>query len=202
MRQAEAAVNASESGRPADSHKSPGVRRSIDGTVKRMHTSRPMVAEESRLAGARRNGRRAGIAVFSLIMVIATASWTYQILRAVFTPPILTVATECRTGTRGLLVAVRRARVAAASESGDERAALSRFRAALEPEWDSRASLESVCGSDAKTRGALAEIDALRYAEEHAVRYEAVGLAPQRRRVQALYETLFERDGQPSPALP
>ena len=70
------------------------------------------------------------------------------------------------------------------------------------PEWDSRASLESVCGSDAKTRAALAEIDALRYAEEHAVRYEAVGLAPQRRRVQALYETLFASDGLPSPALP
>ena len=167
-----------------------------------MHTSRPMVAVEPRLSGARRSGRRAGIAVFSLIMVTATASWTYQILRAVFAPPILTVATECRTGTRGLLVAVRRARVAAASESGDERAALARFRAALEPEWDARASLESLCGSDAKTRGALAEIDALRYAEEHAVRYEAVGLAPQRRRVQALYETLFERDGLPSPALP
>jgi len=132
----------------------------------------------------------------------ATASWTYQILRAVFAPSIVTVAAECRAGTRGLLVAVRRARVAAASESGDERAALSRFRAALEPEWDTRASLESVCASDAKTRAALAEIDALRYAEEHAVRYEAVGLAPQRRRVQALYETLFASDGLPSPALP
>jgi hypothetical protein len=161
-----------------------------------------MVAEESRLARARRTGRRAGIAVFTLIVVIATASWTYQILRAVFAPPVVTVAAECKTGTRGLLVAVRRARVAAASESGDERAALSRFRTALEPEWDSRASLESVCRSDTKTRAALAEIDALRYAEEHAVRYEAVGLAPQRRRVQALYETLFASDGLPSPALP
>jgi hypothetical protein len=167
-----------------------------------MHTSPPMVAEEPRLTRARRNGRRAGIAVFGLMMVVTTASWTYQILVAVFAPPIVTVATECRAGTRGLLVAVRRARRAAASETGDERAALGRFRSSLEPEWNSRASLESVCSSDSKTRAALAEIDALRYAEEHAVRYEAVGLAPQRRRVQALYETLFERDGLPSPALP
>jgi hypothetical protein len=161
-----------------------------------------MVAEEPRVRRARRNGRRVGIAVFGLIMVYATSSWTYQILRAVFAPPVVTVATECRAGARGLLVAVRRARLAAASESGDERAALNRFRAALEPEWSRRASLDSVCASDTKTRAALAEIDALRYAEEHAVRYEAVGLAPQRRRVQALYETLFESDGLPSPALP
>jgi hypothetical protein len=167
-----------------------------------MHTCRPMVAEQPSLARTRRNGRRVGIAIFCAIVVCATASWTYQILRAVFSPKIVTVATECGAGTRSLLVAVRRARVAAASESGDERAALARFRAALEPEWDSRASLESVCGPDAKTQAALAEIDALRYAEEHAVRYEAVGLAPQRRRVQALYDTLFESDGLPSPALP
>ena len=167
-----------------------------------MHTSRPMVAEEPRLARARRTGRRLGVAVFGLIVVGATASWTYQILRDVFAPPVLTVAAECRTGTRGLLVAVRRARIAAAAETGDERAALARFRAALEPEWDLRPSLDAVCSSDAKTHAALAEIDALRYAEEHAVRYEALGLAPQRRRVQALYETLFESDGPPGPALP
>ena len=167
-----------------------------------MHTSGPMDAEQPGLARARRNGRRAGIVVFSLIMVFATGSWTYQILRAVFSPPVVTVATECRTGVRGLLVAVRRARQAAASETGDERAALARFRTALGPEWNSRASLESICLPDAKAYAALAEIDALRYAEEHAVRYEAVGLAPQRRRVQALYETLFASDGLISPALP
>jgi hypothetical protein len=161
-----------------------------------------MVAEDPRVARLRRTGRRVGTLIFGLIMVLAIASWTYQILRAVFAPPIVTVAAECRAGARGLLVAVRRARLAGASESGDERAALGRFRAALDPEWNSRASLDTVCLSDAKTHAALAEIDALRYAEEHAVRYEAVGLAPQRRRVQALSETLFESDGLPSPALP
>jgi hypothetical protein len=161
-----------------------------------------MNAEEPRLVRARRTGRRFGIAVFSLLVVYATASWTYQILRAVFDPPVITVATECRAGVRALLVAVRRARLAGAAESGDEQAALGRFRAALEPEWDSRPSLDSVCHADEKTRVVLAEIDALRYAEEHAVRYEAMGLAPQRRRVQALSETLFESDGLASPAVP
>jgi hypothetical protein len=168
-----------------------------------MHMSRPMVLDDPRLAAARRTGRRVGIVVFGLIVVAATATWTIQILRAVFSPPVVTVATECRTGAKGLLLAVRRATMAAASESGDERAALERFRSALEPEWDSRVSLDTACASDGRTKAALTEIDALRYAEEHAVRYEAVGLAPQRRKVQALYETLFARDGLPaSPALP
>lgn len=161
-----------------------------------------MPSAVARAARLRRTGRRVGIAVFGVIVVSCTATWTFQILRDVFSPPNLTVAAECKSGARGLLVAVRRARLAAAAETGDERAALARFRAALEPEWDSRASLEGVCGSDAKTHAALAEIDALRYAEEHAVRYEAVGLAPQRRRVQALDVTLFAGDGLPSPALP
>jgi hypothetical protein len=167
-----------------------------------MHTCRPMNAEAPRLTRARRNGRRAGIAVFGLIMVYATSSWTYQILRTVFDPPVVALATGCRTGARGLLVAVRRARLAGAASNGDEQTALRRFRAALEPEWNTRASMDTVCQADTKALAALVEIDALRYAEEHAVRYEAVGLAPQRRRVQALSETLFESDGLRSPALP
>jgi hypothetical protein len=159
-----------------------------------------MAATKAQLSPGQRLGRRLGIAVFGLIIGGATAIWSIQILYAVFAPPVLAVASECRSGTRDLLTAVHRASLAAAAESGDERAALGRFRAALEPEWSRRASLDSLCRKDAKAQAALAEIDALRYAEEHAVRYEAVGLAPQRRRVQALY--LFESEGQQRPATP
>src|SRR4051812_22432660 len=144
--------------------------------------SLPMVNAKPSQSPGQRLGRRIGIAVFGLIVSAATATWTIQILAAVFAPPVFTVAKECRGGVRDLLTAVRRASLAAAAESGDERAALGRFRAALEPEWSRRASLDSLCRTDSKARAALAEIDALRYAEEHAVRYEAVGLAPQRRR--------------------
>jgi hypothetical protein len=161
-----------------------------------------MAEEKTSLDRVRRTGRRVGIVVFTVIVAGATLVWTLQILFAVFSPKVLAVATECHGGTRQLLLAVRRARTAAASESGDERAAMTRFRASLEPEWSTRTSLDSLCSSDPKARVALTEIDALRYAEEHAVRYESVGLAPQRRRVQALYETLFESDGLKSPALP
>lgn len=138
--------------------------------------------------------------VFGVIIGSAVAVWTLQILFAVFAPPVQAVAKDCHGGTADLLTAVRRARSAAASESGNERAALAKFRAALEPEWSARASLDNLCRSDAKALAALTEIDALRYAEEGAVRYEAVGLAPQRRRVQALND--FASDGQKSPSLP
>jgi hypothetical protein len=159
-----------------------------------------MVAAKPSLSPGQRLGRRLGIAIFGLIISGATIAWSIQILYAVFAPPVLAVAKECRGGTRDLLIAVRRASLAAAAETGDERAALGRFRAALEPEWSTRASLDSVCRTDRQAQAALAEIDALRYAEEHAVRYEAVGLAPQRRRVQALYQ--FESDGPKRPAPP
>ena len=159
-----------------------------------------MAAAKPNLSPGQRLGRRIGIAVFGLIVSGATATWTIQILYAVFAPPVSTVAKECHGGSRDLLTAVRRASLAAAAESGDERAALSRFRAALEPEWSTRASLDSVCAADRQARAALVEIDALRYAEEHAVRYEAMGLAPQRRRVQALYQ--FDGAGSKRPAPP
>ena len=159
-----------------------------------MATAKPSLTPGQRL------GRRLGIGVFALIVGGSTAVWTVQILSAVFAPPVAAVAKECRGGTRDLLTAVRRASLAAAAESGDERAALGRFRAALEPEWSTRASLDSLCKADRQAQAALAEIDALRYAEEHAVRYEAVGLAPQRRRVQALYQS--ESDGPQRPAPP
>jgi len=158
-----------------------------------------VVTTKPSLSPGQRLGRRIGIAVFGLIVGGATANWSVQILYAVFAPPVLAVAKECRGGTRDLLTAVRRASLAAAAESGDERAALGRFRAALEPEWSSRASLDAMCAKDRQAQAALAEIDALRYAEEHAVRYEAVGLAPQRRRVQALYQFESDRPQRPAP---
>jgi len=166
-----------------------------------MHTSAQMPGPDTALARAQRRGRRVGIAIFGLIVTGATATWTYQILSVVFAPPVTIIASNCRTGAKGLLRAVQRAHVAAATEEG-ERAALGRFRAALEPEWGARASLDALCRPDPQALATLGEIDALRYAEEHAVRYEAVGLAPQRRRVQTLSETLFASDGLSGPALP
>jgi hypothetical protein len=81
--------------------------------------------------------------------------------------------------------AVERARVAYAREAGeeDERAALARYRGALEPEWSERKAVEAACKGDQNGEKHLRDVIALRYAEEHAVRYESLGLAPLRRRI-------------------
>lgn len=129
--------------------------------------------------------------MFVLLVVGFTAVCSAQILVQVFgKAPVHDVSTNCRQGLLALIGAVRRARAAAAAETGGERAALARFRAALEPEWSDKPTLDVACRSDAEAQRALGEIELLRYAEEHAVRYEAVDLAPRRRRVRALEERL------------
>lgn len=129
-------------------------------------------------------GRRVGIAVFSAIFAGATLLWTVQILTTVWgtEPPS---ADGCSIGTAKLERAVERARRSYALQAGDEdeRAALARYRSALEPEWTARKAVEAACRSDEAGEKRLKDVIALRYAEEHAVRYESLGLAPLRRRL-------------------
>jgi hypothetical protein len=85
---------------------------------------------------------------------------------------------------------VERGRTAAAGlVEASERESLARFRAALEPEWNSRPNLTDLCGTPNERR-ILREIDSLRYAEEHAVRYEATALARDRKRARDLEREL------------
>ncbi len=138
---------------------------------------------------AERIGRRAGIAVFATIFAGATALWTFQILSTVWgsAPPS---PEGCASGTASLERAVSRARAAFAASSGDEdeRAALALYRQALEPEWSQQKAVEAACEGDAAGRKHLKDVIALRYAEEHAVRYESLGLAPLRRRLKGASE--------------
>lgn len=146
-------------------------------------------ADRARIA---RWGRRAGIVVFALLIAVPTLIWTSQILRRVFWPEPGSAAGDCRTAVLGLEQALHRARLAAATESSGERAALASFRHALEPEWDQRGAVGHVCENDRRALRALSDLDALRYAEEHAVRYEAVALARQRRRAESLKQELSQ----------
>ena len=93
----------------------------------------------------------------------------------------------CSAGTARLEQAVERARHIYQSEAGaeDERAALARFRSALLPEWTEEKAVKAACEQEEAGRKRLKDVIALRYAEEHAVRYESLGLAPQRRRLGA-----------------
>jgi hypothetical protein len=148
------------------------------------------VGPSDRVELARRRGRRIGIVVFALLVSGTTAIWTLQIIRQVWFPRV-SEQVECRQGLRTLLDSVRRARGAAAAETGGERRALGRFRQELDGHWRYRPAIGEACKGDLLALAFLADIDRLRFAEEHAVRYEAVDLAQRRRRVQALERELW-----------
>ena len=147
---------------------------------------KPGMSKPEARARVARTGRRVGLLAFAFVVGSTTLLWASQILFAVFAPPLVPSAAGCRPAVLELETALQRARRAAATEPEGERPALARFRRALEPEWSSREWLTSACNDDPQAQKALRELDALRYAEEHAVRYEAVALAKQRRRADAL----------------
>ena len=153
----------------------------------------PSSGKEQRL---RRLGRRLGIAVFAVVVAGLTLHWTTQIIMQAWSrgETLGALPPNCRNGVLQLAGALRRAREAAAQEPNGERAALARFRAALLPEWAGRAALEPLCKSDPDALRTLKQLSALRYAEEHAVGYEAGALAAQRRRVDALARALLRKD--------
>jgi hypothetical protein len=134
-----------------------------------------------------RRGRRAGLAIYTIVVGGFTIVCAAQIIYQVWGPADDTPAPiDCRTGVTRLVSAVRRARQAGERETRGERAAVARFREALRPEWDWRASVGRACRGDRAALRALGDTDRLRYAEEHAVRYESVDLARRRRRVSSL----------------
>lgn len=139
---------------------------------------------------ARRLGRRIGIGIFALLVAVPTLVWTRQIMLAIFYPEPGPHPESCRAGLLGLLQGLERARLAARTESDGERQSLERFRGALGPAWQGRGELDALCERRAMDEGRLREIDALRYAEEHAVRYEATALARQRQRARELEQQL------------
>lgn len=138
----------------------------------------------------RRLSRRIAIALFAVLVSVPTLLWTYQIMLALFYPEPGHRPASCQEGLRGLLGGLERARIAARVETEGERQSLARFREALAPEWNGRSELDALCAPTPKNTGRLREIDALRYAEEHAVRYEATALAHQRQRARELEREL------------
>jgi len=117
--------------------------------------------------------------------------WSIQIMYAVWAPPPGTAPETCREGLRSLLEAVVRARAPEELERRSERATMERFRASLLPEWGFRGALTGLCRTAEET-AMLKTIDGLRYAEEHAVRYEATALLAQRAAARALSTKLRE----------
>jgi hypothetical protein len=133
-----------------------------------------------------------GVSLLALVVTTFTAVCAGQIISQALAKPEVHTTWECHPGMEALIAAVRRARVAASRVNG-ERAALASFRAALEPEWSVRPALNERCARDPEAIRGLGEIDRLRYAEEHALRYEAIDIASRRTRVEALETKLHER---------
>jgi hypothetical protein len=125
-----------------------------------------------------------------LVVTTFTVVCSIQIIQQAWSAPPSEATTDCRPGITGLITAVRRARVAAANGTGGEREAMQRFREALLPEWSARGGLGVRCQGDREATMALGEVDRLRYAEEHALRYEALDVAGRRRAVAAIAEKL------------
>jgi hypothetical protein len=151
----------------------------------RMVSRRPPSPQQLR----RLLGRRIGNIVFATLFAGATLVWSVEILSAVWSTAAPSPA-GCEAGTASLERAIERARSVYVAHSGeeDERTALARFRAALEPEWREEKAIDAACRGDLAGSKRLGDVVALRYAEEHAVRYESQGLAPLRRRLQGTHE--------------
>jgi len=136
--------------------------------------------------------RRVALGLVALLAVAVTTGASVQILLAVFSPPNAGEKTECRAGVQALLTGVSRARGQAAARGEGEREALAAFRRALEPEWSSAPTIRNACRkqNDRDALAAFRQVELLRYAEEQAVRYEALDLSLLRRRAPALVEAL------------
>jgi hypothetical protein len=131
----------------------------------------------------RRRGRAVGTAVFAAVLTSFTAVCSVEIITQAWAPSGVRAEVDCRSDIRALISAVRRARDAAMEATSGEREAVSRFRAALEPEWSRRPAIGDHCKRDPEFARTLEEVDRLRYGEEHALRYEALDVASLRRRV-------------------
>jgi hypothetical protein len=137
-------------------------------------------------------GRRAGYLLLGLLVSAFTAVCTVEIIGQVWFPKVGAAQNNCHLGVQRLVQGLNRARtIGATARNGSEAGpAVAAFRRALEPEWHERPSLSSACKGDAAGLRALKQIDQLRYAEEHAVRYEARNLSRHRREVERMLQEL------------
>jgi hypothetical protein len=144
-----------------------------------------------------RLGRRVGFTVFSLVVGALTVNFSVQIIDQAFGLKAVPSALPCAEGLLGLIQGLEQARQSAAVLDG-EAVALEAFRSALGPSWDQRHRVREACRDTPRWLEGFRQIERLRYAEEHAVRYESRGVAVDRRRVLALRKEL-EKPAAPHP---
>jgi hypothetical protein len=128
---------------------------------------------------------------FGLTVAALTGIFSAQIIDQAWETGSVDTAQQCRQQLRALLDALGRARQSAARQAG-ELPALDAFRNELGAPWRAASTLRLVCATDPPALDLFERIDALRYAEEQAVRNEARELAQQRRSVQQLASKVLD----------
>ncbi len=122
--------------------------------------------------------RKAGLVVVTALAVWVAVVSSYRIISStIFAKPGKSEL-SCREGTRELYESVERARTKTAALAKPEREALAIFRKEVEPVWRQMEGVRSACQSDKDTQAlqTLRSVTLLRYAEERAVRYQAIDL--------------------------
>lgn len=140
------------------------------------------------IQAARKRGRKIALLVYyAVVLCVCVAGAAEVSLQVLWNPVNASPYANCQEGLRALVSALSRARSAAPGNDGED-LAIERFRSALNPEWSYWDSIAQSCQGNAERKRALDAIERLRYAEEHAARWEAGDLAPLRRKVQDLTE--------------
>lgn len=129
-----------------------------------------------------RLGRRVALVVFGLVVGVITVNFSTQIIVQAFGLGESEAPTSCEVGLRELLEGVEAARRSAAPVQ-DEAQAVQAFRVALGPRWQSWAGVKAACEQAPEQLRRFELLMRLRFAEEQTVRYEARGVATDRREV-------------------
>lgn len=134
---------------------------------------------------AQKKGRRIVMVGYFILVVAVTAIVTVEITTQVFQASNETqdctsnncAPIDCAEGIRSLVTAIDRARNKISASDANESQAIAIFRASLNPEWQRRNDIERACK---ESEGYLETLDAvvqLGFAEEAAVRREAIEIA-------------------------
>jgi hypothetical protein len=166
-----------------------------------------MNEHRSELARTRASARAWVYMLYFLFVVIIVGTVAIEVtVQALAEQSAPAGSVSCQAGVQALMSALERARAASCKTELREEAAVTAFRAALEPAWRRVDAVRHSCANDADWVEALDAIQHLRYAEENTVRRESSELASLRRRARELLErgkagpdSLHDRSGRMFP---
>lgn len=137
---------------------------------------------------AERRGRSLGALTFVVLVSIPTIVWASQVIRQAFATPAES-SVACEAGLIALIEGIEKAR-ASATPAADEAEAILAFRANLGSSWEDHREVRAACKGQPHRLVQFGKIERLRYAEEHAVRYQTRGLSADRNAVEQIRREL------------